>query len=83
MHGSPRDLWLTLCEGGAWDKGGYCKSQTNMYYSLQSDWSFLLLVNIQVVYTVNKVAYRKHCFTTSCDIWNRIYNFLLVQLFGK
>ena len=55
------------------------KSQTNMHYILQSDWSFLVLVNIQVVYTVNKVAYRKHCFTTSCDIWNRIYNFLLVQ----
>ena len=26
----------------------------------------LLVVNVQVVYTVNMVAYRKHLFTTSC-----------------
>ena len=40
------------------------KSQTNMHYViyiLQSDWSLL-------VYTVNKVAYRKHYFMTSCGI---------------
>ena len=47
-------------------------------YILHSDWSLLLLVNTQdsfhckqsmlnlkVVYTVNKEAYRKHHFTTS------------------
>ena len=51
-----------------------------MCYILHCDWSLLLLVNIQVslhckqgmllvniqlVYTVNKVAYRKHYFTTT------------------
>ena len=29
----------------------------------------MLLVNIQVVYTVNKVAYMKHYFTTCCGIY--------------
>ena len=49
-----------------------------MHYLLNfhSGWS-LLLVNIQdIVYTVNKVTHRKHHFTTSCGIWNRMYNFL-------
>ena len=32
-----------------------------------------------VVHTVNKVAYRKHHFTTCCGMWNRIYNFLSVH----
>ena len=54
------------------------KSQTITCYILQPDWSLLLLVNIQVytllyaiskvVYTVNKVAYRKYYCTTSCGI---------------
>jgi len=50
------------------------KSQTNLHYAdiLQPDWSLLLLVNIQdsFSYTVNKVAYRKHHFTTSSGYIN-------------
>ena len=38
-----------------------------MCYILQPDWSMLLLVNTQD-YTVNKVAYSKHHFTTSYGI---------------
>ena len=33
-----------------------------------------------VVFTVNKVVDRKHHFTTSCDIWNRIYGLLSVPV---
>ena len=53
------------------NKGGYCKSQTNMHYV--SNLIGLLLVKIQsIVYNVNKAVYRKHHFTTSCGVWKTI-----------
>ena len=40
-------------------------------------WSQASMCMMCYVYTVNKIIYTKHC-TTSCGIWNRIYNFLSV-----
>ena len=68
------------------DKGGYLnrKSQTSMHYALYSPiWLVLIFISKHTWYftLVNKVAYRKHHFTTSCGVWIRMYNFLSV--YGK
>ena len=40
-------------------------SITTCYYDLQPDW-FMMFLHNKVIYTVNKVVYRKHYFTASC-----------------